>query len=345
MNESRLLDANINRSAEGLRVLEDIARFRFDNQKISSDIRRLRHVVRDLFKGREKEFLSSRDAFHDVGVTTSLRNATDVRKDLKDTVLSNFKRVQEALRSMEEILKTKGEYMAGKKIETLRFSVYSLEPEFLSFFTRQLPRGIYGILGEKFSLGRTNVEVAKQMVDAGIDILQYRVKLKDKSLKEMYEECCDIRKITEDAGIPFVINDYADIALMVGADGIHQGQDDLPVKILRKIAPNMIIGCSTHSPEQAKKAIKDGADYIGVGPIFTTQTKEDVCDVVGLEYLEHVVKTHDIPFVAIGGIKRHNLRDVLSRGARTVCLVTEIIGAQNIEKRIKEIKLILGEVK
>jgi len=212
-------------------------------------------------------------------------------------------------------------------------------------FTRLLPHGIYGILGERFSLGRTNVEVAKQMVDAGIDVLQYREKLKDKSLNSIFKECRQIREITRDAKVPFIINDYADIALMVDADGVHQGQDDLPIKELRKIAPDMMIGCSTHSREQARKAIADGADYIGVGPIFTTQTKEDVCDAVGFEYLEHVVKTHDIPFVAIGGIKRQNLREVVSRGAKTVCLVTEIIGARDIEKRIKEIRQILEEVK
>jgi thiamine-phosphate pyrophosphorylase len=211
--------------------------------------------------------------------------------------------------------------------------------------SKQLPHGIYGILGEKFSLGLSNVQVAGQMVDAGVDVLQYREKTTDKSQKQMYEECREIRKITQDAGVPFIINDHADIALMVGADGIHQGQDDLPVKALRNIAPDMMIGCSTHSPEQAKKAVEDGADYLGVGPIFTTQTKEDVCDAVGFTYLEHVVKTHDIPFVAIGGIKRHNVREILSRGAKTVCLVTEIIGAPNITKRIKEIKQILGEIK
>jgi len=215
----------------------------------------------------------------------------------------------------------------------------------IAMVTQQLPHGIYGILGEKFSLGRSNVEVARQMVDAGIDVLQYREKQKDKSIKEIYRQCLEIRKITEDANIPFIINDYADIALMVGADGIHQGQEDLPVKALRKIAPDMMIGCSTHSPGQAQKAIEDGADYIGVGPIFSTQTKEDVCDAVGFEYLDHVVKTHDIPFVAIGGIKQNNLKSVLLRGARTVCLVTEIIGAENIEKRVTEIKNILGEVK
>ena len=209
--------------------------------------------------------------------------------------------------------------------------------------TRGLPKGIYGILGEKFSNGQTNVQVARQMVDAGVAILQYREKLARKSRRQIYEECLEIRKITADAGVLFIVNDFLDVAVMVNADGIHQGQDDLPVKAVRKMAPDLMIGCSTHSPGQARSAVEDGADYIGVGPIFTTRTKEDVCDAVGLEYLDHVVNTHNIPFVAIGGIKRHNLKTVLSRGAQTVCLVTEIIGAPDIKKRIQEIKQILGE--
>ncbi len=344
MNEIRLLDANINRSAEGLRVLEDIARFRFDHQKISADIRRLRHQVRDLFKGREKVLLASRDSDHDVGVITSSSQGEDSRANLKDTVLSNFKRVQEAFRTIEEILKSKGEYTAGKNAENWRFDAYALEPKLLDLFSPGFPKGIYGILGEKFSRGKTNVQVAKEIVDAGIDILQYREKVKDKSLKEIHSECMEIRKITKDANVPFIINDFADIALMVGADGIHQGQDDLPITEVKKIAPDMMIGCSTHSPAQADQAIVDGADYIGVGPIFSTQTKEDVCEAVGFEYLEYVADHHTIPFVAIGGIKRHNLKDVISRGAKTVCLVTEIIGAENIKERVKEIKDILGEV-
>ncbi|MFH2093256.1 MAG: thiamine phosphate synthase [Pseudomonadota bacterium] len=353
MNEIRALDANINRSAEGLRVLEDIARFSFDHKTLSSDLRQLRHGIRDLFKGREKSLLGSRDAANDVGMKTSFEGITgqdqgsspkqDQRTGLKDTVLSNFKRVQEAFRSIEEILKATDEYISGKTIETFRFKVYSLEPRFMACFTRPFPTGIYGILGEKFSRGRTNIQVARQMVDSHIDILQYREKLTDKSRRQIYDECLEIRKITADAGVPFIVNDYADVALMVGADGVHQGQEDLPIKALRRVAPDLMLGCSTHSPEQAQKAIEDGADYIGVGPIFTTQTKEDVCDAVGFDYLEHIVATHNVPFVAIGGIKRHNLPDVVSRGARTVCLVTEIIGADDIQKRIKEIKQILVE--
>ncbi len=348
MDHNRLLDANINRSAEGLRVLEDIARFSLDNQRLSAAIRSLRHRVRDLFKGREHCLLAARDAGTDVGQNTSQQDTvSDQRSCIRDTVLSNFKRVQEASRTIEEILKTQGEYTQGKQIEALRFSVYELEAELMSLFKRQLPSGIYGILGEKFSLGRSNVEVARQMVEAGVSVLQYREKLKYKSIKSIYEECLEIREITRDAGVTFIINDYADIALMVEADGIHQGQDDIPIKALRKIAPDMILGCSTHSPEQAQQAITDGADYIGVGPVFTTQTKEDVCDAVGLEYVEYVAKNHDIPFVAIGGIKRDNLPQVLQRGAKTVCLVTEIIGAKDIKKRIREIQEIFtsGEEK
>jgi thiamine-phosphate pyrophosphorylase len=119
------------------------------------------------------------------------------------------------------------------------------------------------------------------------------------------------------------------------------GQTDLPVPAVKQLAPHLMVGCSTHSPAQAAQAMADGADYIGVGPLFTTRTKEDVCDAVGLEYLEYVSENSDIPFVAIGGIKRHNLAEVVSRGAKTVCLVTEIISAQDIRKRMQEIRHIM----
>jgi thiamine-phosphate pyrophosphorylase len=203
------------------------------------------------------------------------------------------------------------------------------------------PKGIYGILGETFSLGRSNVTMAQLLVDNGIDILQYREKPATKDRKTMLAECEEIRRITADAHVPFIVNDFLDIALMTGADGVHMGQTDLPVPAVKQLAPHLMVGCSTHSPAQAAQAMADGADYIGVGPLFTTRTKEDVCDAVGLEYLEYVSGNSDIPFVAIGGIKRHNLAEVVSRGAKTVCLVTEIISAQDIRKRMQEIRHIM----
>lgn len=193
------------------------------------------------------------------------------------------------------------------------------------------PGGIYGITAEKFSLGRSNIEVVRQMIAGGIRIIQYREKRPHKSFGDMLIECRAIRELTREAGVLFIVNDYADIAQLVDADGVHVGQDDFPVSEVRRlIGPDKLIGLSTHSPEQAAAAVAAGADYIGVGPIFSTQTKDDVCAPVGLGYLDHVVRTCPLPFVAIGGIKEHSLGEVLAHGARTVCLVTEIVGAQDI---------------
>jgi thiamine-phosphate pyrophosphorylase len=341
MNTSRLLDANSNRAAEGLRVLEDIARFSFDAQELAAALRSLRHRIRDVFRGHEKNLLAARDAAEDVGQSISQHTSSDQRSGLRDVALSNFKRVQEASRTLEEVLKAQGDYAAGKQMEQIRFAVYDVESRFIPLFRRSLPAGIYGILGEKFSLGRSNVEVARQMLAAGVPILQYREKLKDTSRRRIYEECWAICRLCHEAGALFIVNDYVDIALMVGADGVHQGQEDLPIAELRTVAPNLLIGCSTHALKEAEQALRDGADYIGVGPLFSTQTKEDVCAPVGLDYLSQVVETISLPFVAIGGIKRSNLPQVLERGAKTVCLVTEIIGAEDIGQRIKEIQDII----
>lgn len=194
-----------------------------------------------------------------------------------------------------------------------------------------LPAGIYGITAEKYSRGRSNIEVVRAMITGGIGIIQYREKRPAKSFAAMLAECREIRRLTREAGILFIVNDYCDIARLVDADGVHVGQDDLPVAAVRElIGPGKIIGLSTHSPEQAAEAVSAGADYIGVGPIFATATKDDVCAPVSLEYLEHVVRSCPLPFVAIGGIKEHNIGQVVRRGAKTVCLVTEIVGAGDI---------------
>lgn len=202
-----------------------------------------------------------------------------------------------------------------------------------------LPAGIYGITAEKFSNGRTNVDVARAMITGGVAVLQYREKRPRKNHRQMLDECRQIRSLTREAGVLFIVNDHPDIALLAGADGVHVGQDDLPVPDVRRlVGPDMLIGLSTHNPDQARQAQAEGADYIGVGPIFATQTKEDVCDPVGFDYLEWAIANATLPFVAIGGIKQHNISQVVSRGARTVCLVTEIVGAEDIEACVKDLK-------
>lgn len=182
------------------------------------------------------------------------------------------------------------------------------------------------------------------MLEGGIRIIQYREK--DKSGLEKYRECLVLRQLTEAAGALLIINDHADLALAVGADGVHIGQDDMPPSAVRElIGPHLLLGISTHSPQQAQAAVRAGADYIGVGPLYSTRTKVDVCEPVGLEYLEYAAKSIQIPFVAIGGIKQHNLAEVVSRGAACVAMVTEIVGAEDPAACITAIRKIIQGVR
>ena len=201
-----------------------------------------------------------------------------------------------------------------------------------------LPQGIYGITAEKFSRGRSNLEVARAMIEGGVKILQYREKRPAKSFRQMLDECRQLRRLTREHGVLFIVNDYVDIALLAEADGVHVGQDDLPVPAVRKlVGDRKIIGLSTHSPQQARDALAAGADYIGVGPIYSTATKEDVCAPVGLEYLSYAVRNVPISFVAIGGIKCRHIPEIAGHGARTICLVTEIVGADDIAGMVRQI--------
>lgn len=201
--------------------------------------------------------------------------------------------------------------------------------------TRILPgeTDIYALTDARLSLGRPLEEVARALLGAGVKILQYREK-KAKA-GQMLEECRLLRRLTAEAGACFIVNDHIDIALLVKADGVHVGQEDVPLACVRElVGPEMLIGLSTHSPEQARAAVAAGADYIGVGPIFATQTKEDVCAPVGFAYLDWVAANITLPFVAIGGIKAHNIGEVARHGARCCALVSELVGAPDIATQV-----------
>ena len=201
---------------------------------------------------------------------------------------------------------------------------------------------IYAITDAGLSLGRPLEEVVSALLGAGVRIVQYR----EEKLKAgaMLEECRLLRRLTSEAGACFIVNDHIDIAMLVGADGVHVGQEDLPVpEVRRLVGPDMIVGLSTHMPEHAREARGLGADYIGVGPIFATNTKEDVVDPVGYEYLDWISRNADLPFVAIGGIKRHNIAEVARHGARCCSLVSELVGAPDIRARVEEVRKAMRE--
>lgn len=199
-----------------------------------------------------------------------------------------------------------------------------------------IPKGLYGITGDEFSNGKSNYQCVKEMIEGGIKIVQYRAK--NKNIREKIEEAKKIAKLCKENGIIFIINDDVDIAILVDADGVHVGQDDMKVEDVRKLlGDNKIIGLSTHSQEQGLRAYSDeNVDYIGVGPIFPTTTKDTPA--VGVEYLEFAVKNLHLPFVAIGGIKVDTIDTIISKGAQRVCMVSEIVGNDDISAFVEELQ-------
>jgi len=338
----RTLDANLNRVSEGIRVIEDIFRFKYENSAMTNSLRNVRHRVRNISRMLTPLLLNNRQVNSDPGVEISMTSNVDQRSQHTDILHANFKRVQEGLRSIEESLKSMQKYDIAKQYEQIRFQTYSIEKQ--CYLATPVKRkrifpstDIYCLTAESLSCGRKNITVVDEMIQAGIKIIQYREK--EKPFGEKYQECMKIREMTQANDVTFIVNDHVDLALMTQADGVHIGQTDYPVEAVRALTgDDFIIGISTHAPEEALRAQEAGADYIGVGPIYSTKTKKDVCDPVGHTYLEFAVKNITIPFVTIGGIKEHNLHEVVRLGATCVGIVSEITGADNIGKKIQAIR-------
>lgn len=195
---------------------------------------------------------------------------------------------------------------------------------------------LYVIIDRKTCGERDIVYVAKEAVAGGADAIQLRDK--ETSARELIKCGLAIRKLTRKARVLFVINDRPDIARAVDADGVHLGQDDLPIEVARSIlGRNKIIGLSTHSLMQAKEAQKNGADYIGVGPIYATPTKPEY-NAVGTDLIKKVKDAIKIPFVAIGGIDSSNIDEVLAAGATRIAVVRAVCGAENIRSAARYLK-------
>ena len=189
--------------------------------------------------------------------------------------------------------------------------------------------GLYVITDEELSFGRTHVEIARAAIAGGARLIQIRDKSADD--RAFYEAALAIRKLANDAGALFFVNDRVHIAAAVGADGVNVGRTDLPVSAVRAIlGPKAIIGFSCDSIDQALDAEKLGADYIGFGPVFPTSTKLDAGPVSGVETLRQVCKRVSLPVVAIGGISASNIAEVASAGAACAAVVSAIVCAENM---------------
>ena len=195
---------------------------------------------------------------------------------------------------------------------------------------------VYPVTCERLSQGRSNLEVLKGVIQGGSKIIQLREKHYSK--RDFYNLALKFREITSRAGVLLIINDHVDIALAVDADGVHLGQEDLPVQVARMLAPELLIGASTHSLEQALQAEEEGADYINIGPIFPTRTKEGVESVLGPEAIATISSQIKVPFTVMGGIREDNMKEVLAKGARRVAMVSAITKAVDIAAKVKFLK-------
>ena len=195
---------------------------------------------------------------------------------------------------------------------------------------------IYPVTCQELSEGRTNLEVLAKVLTGGAKIIQLREKHYSK--KELYDLAIEFRKHTRSYDALLIVNDHVDVALAAGADGVHLGQEDLPVEAVRKIAPEFIIGASSHSLREALKAEKDGADYVNIGPIFPTKSKENMVRFLGPEAIVEIGPQLTVPFTTMGGITPDNIHIVLNAGARRVAMITGITRAANITERVLQLR-------
>lgn len=195
---------------------------------------------------------------------------------------------------------------------------------------------LYPVTDQELSLGRNDLEILDGMIAGGAKIVQLREKQLSK--KDLYSLAQVFRERTAKAGMLLIINDHLDIALACGADGVHLGQDDLPLAAARRLAPELIIGVSTHNLEEAVEAQVQGADYVNIGPIFPTGTKKVAMAPLGPEAIKSIAPKLKIPFTVMGGINQSNIQEVLQAGARKIAVVTAVTRAEDIGQAVQELR-------
>ncbi len=315
----RVLDAASNRGREGLRVVEDYVRFVLDDNHLTGQLKRLRHdlaaALASIPLGRR---LAARETLADVGTGVSVASEA-AREGLEGVLSANFTRLEESLRTLEEFAKVLDPKLAAE-LERLRYRAYTLQRA-----VQITAESLHRFEGARLYVlidGRASVEafeaLVRSLVDAGVDVLQLRDKRLDD--RRLLERARLLQKLTQASKTLFVMNDRPDLAALARADGVHVGQEELCVKDARTVVgPEALVGVSTHSLDQARQAVLDGANYLGVGPVFPSGTKR-FDRFPGLELLGEVAGEIRLPAFAIGGITAENVPDVLAAGFHRIAV-------------------------
>ncbi|MGF1601420.1 MAG: thiamine phosphate synthase [Thermosynechococcaceae cyanobacterium] len=315
----RILDANLDRAREGIRVIEEWCRFGLENQELANLCKHLRHELAQL---HQPLFRQSRDTPNDLG-TQLTHTQEQSRTSIDHIIVANLARVQESLRVLEEYSKLHDPAMAAA-CKQIRYQVYTLESRLNETPSSQRPLpALYLVTSPSKSLIPT-VEAA---LKGGLRLVQHRDKTSpDHQRLETARQLC---QLCHQHNAIFIVNDRVDIALAVHADGVHLGQQDIPMDLARHIlGPGKLVGRSTTNPDEMERAIAENADYIGVGPVFATPTKADKAP-VGFDYVKYAAHHAPMPWYAIGGIDEQNIGDVIHAGAKGTAVVRAIMQASD----------------
>jgi thiamine-phosphate pyrophosphorylase len=336
----RIIDANLNRAAEALRVVEDVARFHWNLEGYAGELKHLRHALISAVcaEGRREDLFPYRDIDGDVGRETA--SPPVLAGDTWAMAFRNLERAKEAFRVLEEACRIE-KPSAAARIEEGRYRLYAIEkglgylPPGGEARERLAAARVYLLLTRSLS-PKPLEEITGEVIDGGVDMVQLREKaLPDGELLGLARR---LREKTLRRGALFIVNDRPDVALLSHADGVHLGQEDLPVAQARAlVGEEMLIGVSTHSVDEARAAERQGADYIGVGPVFATTTK-DAGPTLGLEGLRAVLQAVSLPAFPIGGIDLEKLAALLAAGAGRVACSSCILSAPDARAAAKALR-------
>ncbi len=339
----RILDASGNRVGEGLRTLEDWVRFGENNARLTQQLKAIRHdVASALSVIPRSRLLAARDTPGDVG--GSLETSDEyTRTSSVDVILAAVARTGQSLRVIEEYVKTI-DSLAGRKVEQARYRFYTVAAEIEKVAHRRDRRTLlkaarlYALVDCQTSEAEFCQHI-ELLVSSGVEMIQLRdAKQTDRTLVARAKRGCEI---ANQQGALLLINDRADLAYAADCDGVHLGQDEIPVPIAREIVGNdRLVGCSTHSIDQAIAAVADGADYLGCGPVFPSSTKSFEL-FPGLSYLDEVARQIQLPCFAIGGIDHSNAVQVVETGIHRIAVSAVISDAEDPANAIARLKSLL----
>lgn len=337
----RVMDAAANRAGEALRVAEDYVRFVLDDPLLTRTCKELRHALAAALAAiPEAHRLTARATEQDVG-TRIVASGEYERRDPADVAGANLRRLQESLRSLEEFAKLTS-LQTAVECEQLRYRSYTLHKAVLGVARarRRLHDARLYVLVDGYETEAKFAESAAALVAAGVDVLQLRDKRLDD--RTLLARARTLRRLTRDTRTLFVMNDRPDLALLSEADGVHVGQEELSVAEARRIVgPDRLVGVSTHDLEQARRAVFDGADYLGVGPTFPSGTKQ-FASFPGLEFVQAVAGEITLPAFAIGGITAENVGEVLRAGGRRIAVGGAVVKAADPATAAKQLRTILN---